>query len=111
MRWDVRSGRTPKYDIWLDELNDALARLHLQVRLHLRHQQHEGGSEEGVRRDGAGVQQAEPGGLAAAAGIRHAPCTHQGHQRVCPVSALTQLCPHSSAPFFIVKGLYLGQVS
>ena len=30
---------------------------------------------------------------------------------VCPVSALTQLCPHSSAPFFIVKGLYLGQVS
>ena len=29
---------------------------------------------------------------------------------VCPVSALTQLCPHSSAPFFIVKGLYLGQV-
>jgi len=28
----------------------------------------------------------------------------------CPVSPLSQLCPHSSAPFFIVKGLYLGQV-
>ena len=29
----------------------------------------------------------------------------------CPVSPLTQLCPLSSAPFSIVKGLYLGQVS
>jgi len=29
--WDVRSGRTPKYDIWLDELNDALARLGLDI--------------------------------------------------------------------------------
>ena len=30
---------------------------------------------------------------------------------VCPGSPLTQLCPLSSAPFSIVKGLYLGQVS
>ena len=29
--WDVRSGRTPEYDIWQDELNDALARLGLDI--------------------------------------------------------------------------------
>ena len=29
--WDVRSGRTPEYDIWRDELSDALARLGLDI--------------------------------------------------------------------------------
>ena len=33
------------------------------------------------------------------------------HHADCPVSPLTQLCPLSSAPFSIVKSMYLGQVS
>ena len=45
-------------------VQEDLGQVHLQAQLHLRHRQDEGGSEEGVRRDGAGVQQAEPGGLA-----------------------------------------------
>ena len=32
------------------------------------------------------------------------------HHADCPVSPLTQLCPLSSSPSSIVKGLYLGQV-
>jgi len=38
----------------------------------------------------------------------HAACRTRHN---CPGSPLTQLCPLSSAPFPIVKGLYLGQVS